>query len=138
MSLELNLQRIADAMVEIAHDLHTIVASKPSHPVPTPAPAAAPVAAVAPEPIPEPAPAVPVPVAAVPAAVPVPIPAVPKSGAPFSDVKGLQDYVMGKYRTLGPVKGAMIQNCLSELGLRSVSQLTADLYSSFYDKVEAL
>jgi hypothetical protein len=69
------------------------------------------------------------------APAPAPTSAIP---APFADEKGLMDYVMGKYRALGPVKGVMIQNVLSEIGCKNIKDVTADMYAVFFHKVEAI
>jgi hypothetical protein len=58
--------------------------------------------------------------------------------APFSDAKGLTTYVMSKYRELGPVKGALIQNVLSEFGIKNINDVQPAQYSAFYAKVEAI
>ena len=67
---------------------------------------------------------------------PAPAPAAP--AAPFTDAKGLTAYVMGKYRSLGPIKGALIQNCLSELGYKNINDVQPEYYGLFAQKVEAI
>ena len=47
-------------------------------------------------------------------------------------------YCMEKYRTLGPVKGGMIQTILVELGHNNLNSLRPDQYADFYQKVEAI
>ena len=64
--------------------------------------------------------------------------AAPAGGAPFTDGKGLIDYVMTIYKELGPEKGAKIQGVLSEMGLQNVNELRPTEYDAFYVKVEAL
>ena len=59
-------------------------------------------------------------------------------GAPFTDGKGLIDYVMTIYKELGPEKGAKIQGVLTEMGLQNVNELRPTEYDAFYAKVEAL
>ena len=58
--------------------------------------------------------------------------------APFTDGKGLIDYVMTVYKEMGAEKGAKIQGVLTELGLQNVNELRATEYDAFYSKVEAL
>lgn len=58
--------------------------------------------------------------------------------APFTDGKGLIDYVMTVYKELGPEKGAKIQGVLTEMGLQNVNELRPTEYDAFYAKVEAL
>jgi hypothetical protein len=74
-----------------------------------------------------------------PAAAPVPAPAaVSAPAAPFTDAAGLMAYIKDKYRALGPIKGALIQNVLTEVGCRNVNDVTPGNYGLFYQKVEAL
>lgn len=77
---------------------------------------------------------------ATPATMPAvtPAPVVPAVTLPFNDAKTLSAYVMSKYRTLGPVKGALIQNVLGELGLKNVNDVQPAQYEIFWAKVEAL
>ena len=60
------------------------------------------------------------------------------SKAPFTDGKGLIDFVMTVYKELGPEKGAKIQGVLTEMGLQNVNELRPTEYDAFYSKVEAL
>ena len=81
------------------------------------------------------APAMPAPptfVAPIPAAVPV------ATGAPFSDGKGLIDYVMASYKTLGSAKGAQIQNVLTQLGYQNINDVKPEHYGALFAGVEAL
>ena len=132
MSIELNLESIAKSLAIIA-DHYSPQTKLPLAPVAAvPAPVAAAPAPVVPVPAaPAPAPAV------VPAVVPAPAP-VPASPAPFADAAGLMEYVKSKYRALGPIKGAMIQNVLTEIGCRNINDVTPGNYGIFFQKVEAL
>lgn len=66
-------------------------------------------------------------------------PAAPeKPSAPFSDAAGVMAYIMSRYKALGPVKGALIQQALTELGHANISGLRPDQYGEFYVKVEAI
>lgn len=67
---------------------------------------------------------------------PVAAPAV--NAAPFTDGKGLIDYVMTVYKELGAEKGAQIQGVLTEMGLQNVNELRPTEYDAFFAKVEAL
>jgi len=58
--------------------------------------------------------------------------------APFTDGKGLIEYVMSAYKEMGAEKGAKIQGVLTELGLQNVNELRPTEYDAFYAKVEAL
>ena len=130
MSIETNLASIAKSLETlVAH----LTADKQDKQMPLPLPEAAP----APTPAPAPAPAVPA--AAPPAFMMPPAPAAaPAPAAPFTDGKGLMEYVMGKYRALGPVKGGMIQNVLSEIGCKNINEVQPAQYGEFHARVEAI
>jgi hypothetical protein len=70
-------------------------------------------------------------------AAPAPAP-VAQTGAPFSDGKGLIDYVMASYKTLGPQKGAEIQNVLTALGHQNINDVKPEQYGALFQGVEAL
>ena len=148
MSLESKLDGLIMAVNRLAD---AISAGKTA----TVAPTAAPVQAV-------PTPAAPtvaapasttVPVAAAPSAVapsgtPVVMPSAPSFtppvaaaavvGAPFSDGKGLIDYVMSSYKALGPQKGAQIQSVLTGLGYQNINDVKPEHYGALFSGVEAL
>ncbi len=69
-------------------------------------------------------------------AAPVAAPAA--TGAPFSDPKGLIDYVMGAYKALGPQKGALIQGVLTGLGYQNINDVKPEHYGALHTGVEAL
>jgi hypothetical protein len=83
-----------------------------------------------------PAPAMPAmpapPTFAAPVAAPVP------TGAPFSDPKGLIEFVMTSYKNLGPAKGAGIQGVLTGLGYQNINDVKAEHYAALYSGIEAL
>ena len=90
-----------------------------------------------------PAPVVDTPVAAhvaapVPVAAPVAVPVVSSEGLPFSDPKTLMDWVMATYTTLGPEKGAKIQDVLNAIGCPNVSDVKPENYAALYAGVKAL
>jgi hypothetical protein len=60
------------------------------------------------------------------------------TGAPFTDGKGLIDYVMSAYKALGPQKGAMIQNVLVNLGYQNINDVKPEHYGQLFAGVEAL
>jgi hypothetical protein len=60
------------------------------------------------------------------------------SSAPFTDGKGLIDYVMAAYRTMGPQKGAQIQTVLTGLGYQNINDIKLSDYAALYAGVEAL
>lgn len=68
-----------------------------------------------------------------------PAPAAPAaSGAPFTDGKGLIDYVMGAYKALGPQKGAQIQGVLTGLGYQNINDVKPEHYGALFAGVEQL
>lgn len=117
MSIENNLNRIADSNDKIVELLSAM--SGNNQPV-----APAPVAPVAPAPV-APAPVAPVPVAS-------------PSNVPFTDNAGLMQYVMTKYKELGPEKGVKIQTVLQSLGYNNVNDIQPEKYESFFNGVESI
>ena len=141
MSLELKIEALTAAVTALTAQLQAgnVAAPAPVAPTPTPVVQAAP-APVAAAPVAAPAPA---PVAAAPAmpAPPTfvnPAPAPAATGAPFSDPKGLIDYVMGAYKALGPQKGAMIQGVLTGLGYQNINDVKPEHYAALHTGVESL
>ena len=136
MSLELEIQKLTDAVQELTGAIETLMQRPVAEPVAAlasapvveaPAPVAAPAAHVAPPVMPA-APTFEPPAPAAPAA----------SKAPFTDGKGLITYVMDVYKQLGAEKGAGIQGVLTEMGLTNVNDVRPTEYDTFFAKVEAL
>jgi hypothetical protein len=69
---------------------------------------------------------------------PAPAPAPVAGGAPFSDGKGLIDYVMGAYKALGAAKGSQIQTVLTGLGYSNINDVKPEHYGQLFAGVEAL
>ena len=134
MSLELKIEALTAAVVALTAKLeagNVAVAAPVAQAVqPAPAPVVAPVVAA---PAPAPAPAMPAPPTFVP-----PAPAPAPTGAPFSDGKGLIEYVMAAYKALGPQKGAQIQTVLTNLAYTNISDVKPEHYAALYAGVEAL
>ena len=66
-------------------------------------------------------------------------PAAPAAPAvPFSDGKGLVEYVMASYKELGPDKGQQIQNVLTSLGYANINDVKPEHYPALYAGVQAL
>ena len=127
------IQSLIDAL---PHDTKQAVAN-----VVAPAPVVVPAPVVkAPEPVAAPvvapAPAMPAPPTFAPAA-PAPV-AAPSAAAPFTDGKGLIDYVMAAYRTMGPQKGAQIQTVLTGLGYANINDIKQSDYAALFAGIEAL
>lgn len=139
MSLEAKIEALTQAVVALTAKLESSNVAAPAPvaqaPIATPAPApvAAPVAAPAPAPVAA-APAMPAPPAFVAPAAPAPV----AGGAPFSDPKGLIDYVMNAYKALGPQKGAQIQGVLTSLGYQNINDVKPEHYGALHSGVEAL
>ena len=138
MSLEAKIEALTQAVIALTAKLESTNVA-PAAPVVNPAPAptvtvtaaapvAPPVTVTAPA-----APAMPEPPTFQPApAAPAP------TGAPFSDPKGLIDYVMSAYKALGPQKGAQIQQVLTGLGYGNINDVKPEHYGALHAGVEAL
>jgi hypothetical protein len=148
MSLEQQISELRDAIVHLTAAIKaqpvTLVTSAP---VPAPAPLTAATASAIPNatpPIPASLPPVATPVAPAPVMPPPPsftaAPAPAPSGPvlPFSDSKGLIEYVMTAYKEMGPTKGAGIQGVLVGMGLTNINDVKPEQFGDFYAKVEAL
>jgi len=129
---------------ELVTAINALVAALNAKAAQAPAPVAASMVAPAPAPVIPPAPA-PVAVVAPPApAMPAPptfnapAPAPVASGVPFGDQKGLVTYVMGAYQSMGPQKGAQIQQVLLQMGCQSINEVKPEQYAALYAGVEAL
>jgi hypothetical protein len=134
MSLELKIEALTAAVVALTAQLQAGNVSAPAPVAPAPAPVvqAAPVAAPITVSVTA-APAMPAPPSFV-----MPAPVAAGMGAPFSDGKGLIDYVMGAYKALGPQKGALIQGVLTGLGYQNINDVKPEHYGALFAGVEAL
>ena len=141
MSIENQIAALTAAVIELTN----VIKTKPSNVtapapvaqpvVPVVAPVVAPVAVVAPAPAPVAAPAMPAPPTFAPVAAPAPAPV---SAAPFTDGKGLIDYVMGAYKAMGAQKGASIQTVLTGLGYQNINDVKPEHYGALHQGIEAL
>lgn len=139
MSLELKIEALTAAVTALTAQLQ---AGNVAAPAPV-APAPAPVVQVAPAPVTVTVVDTPTPVAAAPAMPAPPVFVAPaaapvSAGAPFTDPKGLIDYVMGAYKALGPQKGALIQGVLTGLGYQNINDVKPEHYGALHAGVEAL
>jgi hypothetical protein len=128
MSLELKIEALTAAVIALTAKLESSNVSAPAPVAPAPAPV------VQAAPVPVAAPVMPAPPAFV---APAPVNVVSMS-VPFSDGKGLIDYVMGAYKALGPQKGAMIQNVLTGMGYQNINDVKPEHYAALHTGVEAL
>lgn len=128
MTIESKIDSLTAAIVALTAALGSrmptvaAVATPVAAPVAAPAPVAPPVAVAT-------MPAPPTFVAPPPPAAPV---------APFTDAKGLMDYVMSSYKNLGPQKGAQIQGVLGTLGVSTINEVRPEQYGALFAGVEAL
>jgi hypothetical protein len=145
MSLEAKIEALTAAVVALTAQLQAgnVAAPAPVAPAPAPVVQARPrgIASAGPDNIS--APVVEAPVAAAPAMPAPPTFAAPVAapvagGAPFSDGKGLIDYVMGAYKALGPQKGAQIQGVLTSMGYQNINDVKPEHYAALHTGVEAL
>jgi hypothetical protein len=132
MSLELKIEALTAAVIALTAKLESSNVSAPTPVAPAPAPV------VQAAPVPVAAPVAAAPVMPAPPAFVAPAPAPVASGAPFSDGKGLIDYVMGAYKALGPQKGAQIQNVLTGMGYQNINDVKPEHYAALHTGVEAL
>lgn len=144
MSLENKIEALTAAVVALTAKLESsnVAPAAPVAPAPAPVVQAAPVV-TAPlvQAAPVAAPAMPAPPAFVaPAVNPLPTATATSttSNAPFSDPKGLIDFVMASYKALGPEKGAKIQGVLTGLGYQNINDVKPEHYGDLFAGVEAL
>ena len=97
------------------------------------APQPAPVQAV-----PQPPAVVEAPVMPAPPVFIAPVAAPAPAGAPFSDSKGLIDYVMSSYKAMGAEKGGRIQQVLVGLGYQNINDVKPEHYAALFAGIEAL
>ena len=133
MSLEAKIELLTEAVTRLIDALNsqtTIVA--PSAPAPQPQPVKEVTVVPAPA-APTPAPAMPAPPVFV-----APVVEAAPTGAPFTDGKGLIDYVMSAYKAMGAEKGARIQNVLVSLGYQNINDVKPEHYGALFQGIEAL
>ena len=130
MSLEAKIEALTAAVVALTAKLEAGAAPAATVVIAAPAPSA-------PQTFTAPAPVAPVVAMPAPPSFVAPAPAAP-AGAPFSDPKGLIDYVMTSYKTLGPQKGAQIQTVLTSMGYGNINDVKPEHYGALFAGVEAL
>ena len=140
MSLELTIENLTVAINTLIDSINkqgirAPIASMVAPVAVAAAPVAAPVpvAVVAPVAAPIAAPVMPAPPSFV-----APTPVAAAVGAPFTDPKGLIDFVMTSYKNLGPAKGAGIQGVLTGLGYQNINDVKAEHYAALFTGIEAL
>lgn len=138
MSLELKIEALTAAVIALTAKLESGTVTPAAVPVAVKqvqvaapvvvAPVAAPVVV---------APVMPAPPAFMAAPVAAPAPAA-FIVAPFTDGKGLIDYVMSAYKALGAAKGANIQGVLTGMGYQNINDVKPEHYAALFAGVEAL
>lgn len=138
MSLEAKIEALTQAVVALTAKLESANVAAPAPVAQAPAPVPAPAPVIVNQPLVTPAPAAAAPAMPAPPTF-QPAPAAPApTGAPFSDPKGLIDYVMSAYKALGPQKGAQIQQVLTGLGYGNINDVKPEHYGALHAGVEAL
>lgn len=132
MSLEAKIEANTAAILKLIAVLESKQAVAAA-PVAAPEPVVAQVASVV---APVAAPVVEMPALPVFAAAPAPV--AQTSGAPFTDSKGLIQYVMDAYRQMGAEKGAKIQNVLVSMGYQNINDVKPEHYGALFAGVEGL
>ena len=61
-----------------------------------------------------------------------------KPAVPFTDAKGMIQYVTEAYKAMGPTKGARIQEVITSIGVVNINEIVPDHYAALYAGVEAL
>jgi len=89
-----------------------------------------------------PAPTPVAPVTVTPTAPVAPVFAVPAtaspSDGPFANQAELTAFVMDTYKSLGPIKGAKIQEVLNSVGAKNINEVKPEMYAAVKAGVEAL
>lgn len=60
------------------------------------------------------------------------------TGVPFDSAASLTAYVMNAYKTLGPIKGAKIQEVLQSVGAKNINEVKPEQYATVKAGVDAL
>lgn len=129
--LKLLLDKLPDAVkAEVAHAVNQVT------PVAAPVVAAKkPVEVEIPVLVPAKVEAAPIPAVVI---TPVVIPAAPVATCPITNGKELMDFVMSAFKSMGPEKGARIQEVLQSIGCAAINEVRPDQYAALYAGIEAL
>lgn len=143
MSLEAKIELLTEAITRLIDALNTqqtsiVVPTAPAAQVAAPVVQAAPVVEA---PVPQAAtvaPTVAAPAMPAPPTFVAPVLEAAPTGAPFTDGKGLIDYVMSAYKQMGAEKGARIQNVLMSMNYQNINDVKPEHYGALYQGIEAL
>lgn len=142
MYLEQQLQKLTDAVTQLILVIESQKLPVAQLPI---VEQVAPTPVVAPPPVLNAVPVISVPTPVTPAAVmpppPVftaPAPVAPVANVPFTDGKGLIDYVMKSYSEMGTEKGAGIGNVLNQLGYKNINDVKPEHYAALFAGIEGL
>lgn len=129
--LKLLLDKLPDAVkAEVAHAVNQVT------PVAAPVVAAKkPVEVEIPVLVPAKVEAAPIPAVVI---TPVVVPAAPVATCPITNGKELMDFVMSAFKSMGPEKGARIQEVLQSIGCAAINEVRPDQYAALYAGIEAL
>lgn len=129
--LKLLLDKLPDAVkAEVVHAVNQVT------PVAAPVVAAKkPVEVEIPVLVPAKVEAAPIPAVVV---APVVISAAPVATCPITNGKELMDFVMSAFKSMGPEKGARIQEVLQSIGCAAINEVRPDQYAALYAGIEAL
>lgn len=129
--LKLLLDKLPDAVkAEVAHAVNQVT------PVAAPVVAAKkPVEVEIPVLVPAKVEAAPIPAVVI---TPVVVPAAPVATCPITNGKELMDFVMSAFKSMGPEKGARIQEVLQSIGCAAINEVRADQYAALYAGIEGL
>jgi len=142
MSLELNIQQLTDAVTQLILVIESQklpVTQLPIVEQVAPAPVVTPPSMLNAVPVTSaPAPVTPAAVMPPPPVFAAPAPVAPVVNAPFTDGKGLIDYVMKSYSEMGTEKGAGIGNVLNQLGYKNINDVKPEHYAALFAGIEGL
>ena len=133
MSIETDLSSIAQSLATIAAH----ITAKPTDMVALAEYLEKAKAPVAEAPKQEPIIAAPVPVVTIAAPTPAPVSTIAMSST-FTNAAELTSYVMNAYKTLGPIKGAKIQEVLQSVGAKNINDVAPEHYATVKAGVDAL
>ncbi len=137
MSIEASIQELSDSINRLIDVLNSLAVNSTDLLPKVAVADLPPTASVPPVEVPKtPPPALAVKMPEPPTFVTPPPPTAP--AVPFSDAKGMIDYLMSTYKALGSSKGVAIQKVLLELGYKNANDVKPEHYAELYKGVEAL
>jgi len=132
MTIENNIKKIADSLERIAAALEAQVGGQVPQVETQPVPQVQSIPTPPPQPVQNQMPQMPF------QSAPVAPPTAPQVQVPFNDLPGFIQYVMARYKAVGPQKGAQIQTILSQKGYGNVNDVKPEHFADLYQALEAL